>query len=631
MFKTRKKQPGFTLLELVIVLSVISITMPVLGSAIYRTIVTPEDTSSSLGVSNNLSQAAAWITDDCGEFEVYLDVNDADYDDLIDTATDMDYGAFVELDDSGIAISHVRYFFEDGNLMRSTSEDDDAPLVVARGIVRYEDVTFEFLGDAVQITVVITDGDTSKSETFMAKLEVFGGHRCRTPITITYDGSGPTTLEDCQVMITLDSENFNYSHAGDTGNDLRFPSEYILYELCLDIPGDPSSSEPTSYDATIVISHAETLQHIATATGNDLRFYASQSSQPYGPDGFSEGDGHLSYWVQELGSSELEVIVRVPDVPGEGTSVYMYYGNPFAAPKSDGSIFCSHYWGFDDDSDLEDWEGAWGKWEVAEGCLQSHPGAGIIAYGDEDDVTYDICVTGQEYEALICGPSPATSDRQGIIFAYQDRDNYYEATVVDNDTLELSVYWFNKGKGGGGKHSLELAVQELDEGCVLEENEWYILRVQWIAVDQVIVDLVERESGDTIANITYVDEDEYMMGWESGQLGIKSNRAGKIDYISVRDIPDPGEFVPQVVLAGDADINETQVARGTETAMFSYWVESWNIGGESLVWIQLPYIAMGESVLYMYHCDPDAPNQSAEMSVSLAEGLTASVGLEQWM
>ena len=628
MLRMREKQLGFTLLELVIVLSIMSLTMPVLGSAIYRTIVTPEETSSSLGVSNNLSQAAEWITDDCGEFEVYLDVNDGDYDDLIDDATDMDYGAFVELDGSGAVVSYVRYFFEDGNLMRATSEDGAAPMVVARGIAQHEDVTFEFLGDAVEITVVITEGDTSESETFVAKLEVFGGHRCRTPITISYNGSGPTTLEDCQVLIALDSENFNYSHAGDTGNDLRVPFEYTLYELCLNIPGEPGS-DPTSYDATIVITHAETLSHIAN--GNDLRFYASQSSQPYGADGVSEGDDHLSYWIQEVGPSRLEVMVEVPNVPAGGTPIYMYYGNPFAAPKSDGGEFCSHYWGFNDASDLEEWEGAWGKWYVAEGCLQSHPGAGIIAYGDDEDEVYDICEPGQEYTALICGPSPATSDKQGIIFAYQNCNNYYEATVVGNDKLELSVYWFTHGGGGGGKHSMVLADCELYEGYVLEENEWYILKVQWIAVDEVIVNLVEEKSDDTIAKIAYYDEDEHMMGWGSGQLGIRSNRAGKLDYISVRDIPDPDEFGPEVVLDNGDDSAEAQVARGTETSMFSYWVESWNVGGESLVWVQLPYLAMGNSVLHMYHCDPDAPSQSLEMGVSLVEGLTTAVGLEQWI
>jgi hypothetical protein len=45
----------------------------------------------------------------------------------------------------------------------------------------------------------------------------------------------------------------------------------------------------------------------------------------------------LTYWVQETGSNNAIVWVKVPTIPTTGTQMYLYYGNPSASTLSDGA------------------------------------------------------------------------------------------------------------------------------------------------------------------------------------------------------------------------------------------------------------------------------------------------------
>ncbi len=102
---------------------------------------------------------------------------------------------------------------------------------------------------------------------------VSAGWDCRKPVTINNLGDA---LSDYQVLITLNSSNFDYSKTNPDGSDIGFVDE----------------------DNTIA----------------------------------------LNYWIEEWNAAgDSRIWVAVPSVDGSGsTMTYMYYGNPGASDASDG-------------------------------------------------------------------------------------------------------------------------------------------------------------------------------------------------------------------------------------------------------------------------------------------------------
>jgi len=93
--------------------------------------------------------------------------------------------------------------------------------------------------------------------------------------TITVTEKSGSDLVDYQVLIELNSSNFNFNHAKDDGSDIRF----------------------------------------------------------------HDGDVFLNYWIEkwDKNNQEAKVWVKVPSIPANGnTSFYMHYGNPDAEDESDG-------------------------------------------------------------------------------------------------------------------------------------------------------------------------------------------------------------------------------------------------------------------------------------------------------
>jgi len=116
------------------------------------------------------------------------------------------------------------------------------------------------------------------------------GWQYRRAITIT-EQSG-STLTDYQVLIELNSSNFDFSKANSDGNDIRFTDE---------------------------------------------------------------SDNLLDYWIEEWDSSaeQAKIWVKVPSIPASSsTTIYMYYGNSGATSLSDATeVFGSNlvaYWSFDE-------------------------------------------------------------------------------------------------------------------------------------------------------------------------------------------------------------------------------------------------------------------------------------------
>ncbi|MDY6834253.1 MAG: DUF2341 domain-containing protein [Chloroflexota bacterium] len=615
------KQQGFTILEAIIGIGIIALITPALTTGISQTAGVSEDTSAALETSSSISQAAESITADCNDVEIYLDVSDETYVTLIPDATDMDYGAFVETNDSGEVVSYVRYYYADGNLMRINSEGDDGPDVIATGIAESDDIIFNLSDGTVQVTMTVTNGDTIRQETFQATLEGFDGFKHRIPVTLSY--SGGADLLNNKVLITLDRDEFDYSHINGEGVDIRFPIEYTLHELQLTIPGEPES-DPTNYVAKVLITDETVLSHIAH--GNDLRFYDDQCSSPYGEGGFDEGDGALGYWIEELTEDQLVVWVCAYAVPEEGIDIYMYYGNTFAPPKSDASILYDNYWDF---ATLEGWKAEDGKWDVKDGWLRSNSANGRIIY------TTDVVTSvGQAYSAIIISPSPAATDRQGIIFAYQDDHHYYEASVKGDDNLQLIVASYEQnGNGQGADKVTVVAEVALSEG--MDAETWYLLKVEWVDAESVNVSLEELD-GTVLGTISHDgsgDDTDLNPDITSGYLGVRGNREGGLDdlRVIVEDPDAEDAFTPEAVPGTEVQCATSSSSSSRSEVMFSYSVGAWNSDGESQVWLELPYIPPTDTTLYMYYGNSDVSNGYSDLSDTAAEGVAVSLGTEESM
>ena len=132
----------------------------------------------------------------------------------------------------------------------------------------------------------------------------------RRKVTIT-EQSG-NDLTDYQVLVELDSSNFDFTHAQSNGEDIRFT----------DLVGNL-----------------------------------------------------LDYWIEswDAGAEEAKVWVKVPSIPSNGTTeLYMYYGNPSASSESDGDAVFEFFDDFDGENlDLDKWEiiDSSGSYSVSESIL----------------------------------------------------------------------------------------------------------------------------------------------------------------------------------------------------------------------------------------------------------------------
>jgi len=123
----------------------------------------------------------------------------------------------------------------------------------------------------------------------------------RRQITVTeQSGSG---LTDYQILIELDSTNFDFSHANEDGSDIRFHD------------------------------------------GNNL----------------------LNYWIEKWDSAnqEAKIWVKVPSIPANSsTSFYMCYGNPNVASASNGEDTFEFFDDFEAGIIRDEWTEHMGDWDI---------------------------------------------------------------------------------------------------------------------------------------------------------------------------------------------------------------------------------------------------------------------------
>ena len=138
---------------------------------------------------------------------------------------------------------------------------------------------------------------------------VSAGWDCRKPVTINNPGDA---LSDYQVLITLNSSNFDYSKASPDGSDIGF------------VDGDNTVA--------------------------------------------------LNYWIEEWNAAGDSMIwVKVPSIKDSGnTTIYMYYGNPIAISQSNGTATFELFDDFGDNildpmwtvNQLTTYSESKGRWQV---------------------------------------------------------------------------------------------------------------------------------------------------------------------------------------------------------------------------------------------------------------------------
>ena len=132
----------------------------------------------------------------------------------------------------------------------------------------------------------------------------------RRAITINNAGSG---LTDYQVLITLNSSNFDYSRANSDGSGIRF-----------------------------------------TDTNDNL----------------------LSYWIEDWNTSgDSKIWVNVSSVPSGDSTIYIYYGNTSAYAMSNGDATFEFFDDFEDGTYTDKWEVVNGGWDESGGVMKSTTGS----------------------------------------------------------------------------------------------------------------------------------------------------------------------------------------------------------------------------------------------------------------
>ncbi|MDY6835382.1 MAG: DUF2341 domain-containing protein [Chloroflexota bacterium] len=433
VFGKKRGQWAFTLPEILAGLAITALVIPALASATHQVMNVPQDISAKVSVSQDMSHATEWITRDANNsqtFTLVQDDGDGDYKHC--------YGVFQACTEQQTSV--VRYSWDENNktLMREETNvgtGDTRKHVVAAGVLQYEDVSFTPYNDYVETHIKLTHNNKHKSATkeltFQTSLiSASSGWGYRIPIFLKNGGND--SLTEFQVPVNLGA-NFNFHNAHDQGHDIRFRNEVtgtelshwiqhwsspasptqFAYELPIELTG--STTDLLDYPIKIDIQDPIIRSHIAL-DGSDLRFYASRPDIAYETNG-------LSYWIEEATTDRLAVWIKIPSIPTTGTTIYMYYGNPWASEISDKGETFTFWDDFESDT-------GW-TYEETTGIPSGH---------------YEV----DEWHSQTTSYEIESPSRESVR-AGQYGQIYRDIYVSDTTPLQISVW--NKGFNDGGSRS----------------------------------------------------------------------------------------------------------------------------------------------------------------------------------
>ena len=139
--------PGFTLVEIAIVLAIGGIILAPLAGIFWQLQWLPRQQRALLQVDQSVRQIGRWVSEDGRRAQTFT------------PGTEPDYGTFswTDFSVSPPASFSVRYYWSDGAIFRE-SDDGDGPIrnQVAANITQYSDATFQKVGKEVQVLATST-------------------------------------------------------------------------------------------------------------------------------------------------------------------------------------------------------------------------------------------------------------------------------------------------------------------------------------------------------------------------------------------------------------------------------------------------------------------------------------------
>ena len=232
-----------------------------------------------------------------------------------------------------------------------------------------------------KVTLTVTDDEGAKnsSSRIVTISEIFDPTQWKYHNEIKIKENSGKTLMDYQVLIKLNSTNFDFSKAKKDGSDIRFVDD----------------------------------------KGNEL-----------------------PYWIEEWDyTNKTSLIwVKVPEIPANGEiRIYMYYGNPDAVSKSNGNAVFDFFDDFEGTSldkgkwTIESHTSNWG-YSVENGYLKLYT-SGHVEWWESDCWTgpcresfaiYTPYTENYLFEAKILDSNLYSSDSSHVaIIGYQDENNIY--------------------------------------------------------------------------------------------------------------------------------------------------------------------------------------------------------------
>ena len=149
----RSANSGFTLVELLVSLSILALVTGVLVMIMYQVLTIPRWGNAELKVAADLRNAGLWL------------VRDGNQSWKFDPGTDPLYGTFTMTQTTGLTATiaaTMQYFYEDGQLKRtSQSGADTRTHTVAHRIADVGDVVFVPATGSVTVDVTATSGTGS--------------------------------------------------------------------------------------------------------------------------------------------------------------------------------------------------------------------------------------------------------------------------------------------------------------------------------------------------------------------------------------------------------------------------------------------------------------------------------------
>ena len=241
----------------------------------------------------------------------------------------------------------------------------------------------------------------------------------------------------------------------------------------------------------------------ANSDGSDVRFH--------------DGSSFLDYWIEKWDSinQEAKIWVEVPSIPASGnTNFYMYYGNSDLTSASDGFATFDIFDDFED-GNLNEWvlsteKDANGDYAIV---TDSYEGSYAIKqmyeymdiYARRDDLTITGGYAIDTYGKL---DDSGTAGYWGMIAFF---NNNLEGYAIDMDTLTKIAIMRIEGSGS----TVPFGAKLVETSANFSANQWYWFTLAWLQDGQTFKIFTEDNSGKVTLEATDTTYTNLKTGYQS--------------------------------------------------------------------------------------------------------------------